>query len=238
MRDPVALAYSGRLDEARREAAAQVSSDDPFLARQGLEALAVLGQQHGMRSDPDLDALLSKHARANDRTADRAFEAAAALDSNALESEAILRLTRGEATWFVLRYVGEQPSHRLALALAETWEQVLENHRDQALLTTCVLPAANRAEAQQWGRRAEASLADEREEVRLSALAAMDVWRTEDTPLRAARALADDSPEVRRRAAELLERIAPELLAERASEITDEFPDLARFASRRSGGKN
>jgi hypothetical protein len=225
MKDPVALAYSGRLDEARAAAIAQASSDESFLVAQGLEALAVLGQQHGVRADATLDAILLQHARGPASLARKAYEAAMALGSRVLESLAAQRLASGDIIWEVLRYAGEWPSHELGAALATGWDRLPSRLRDEALLTTCVMPVANPDEARAWGERALKAARDPAEEVRLAGFVALRAWIPEETADACARALTDESPGVRQLAAQILGSIDFKRLAREVEELGDASPE-------------
>lgn len=225
MRDAVALAYSGRIPEARAEATDQASNADEFVAGQGLEALGVLGREHGVRSTPDLDAVLERRAREGGAIARRAFEAAGALESRALESVCAERLAAGDVTWDVLRYAGELPSLRLARALAEGWERLPARMRDEALLVTRVLPVADRAECEAWGRRLVAQAESRDEEVRRATFLALWTWRPDDAGEACARALEDDASAVREAAAQALAVIDLDLLVRRAVELEDRYPE-------------
>lgn len=210
MKDPVALAYSGRLDEARAAALEQARRDDPFLAAQGLEALAVLGQQHGIRADESIAAVLVTRAGEPGAVGRKAFEAATALGVRAFDRLAAQRFRAGSAAWEVLRYAGEWPSHEVARALAAGWAGLPDGLLDEALLTSCVQPAADRAEVVAWGNRALAALGHRSEEVRRAAVAAVMTWRpvTVDEALEPLRE--DESELVRRAAERALEQLARE----------------------------
>jgi hypothetical protein len=210
MTDPVALAYSGRLEEARAAALVQARSDDPFLAAQGLEALAVLGQQHGVRADEPMTALLVQRAADEWVLARKAFEAATALGVREFDRLAAQRLASGGAGWEVLRYAGEWPSQEVAEGLAAGWALIPERLLDEALLTACVQPAATRREAEAWGARAVAALRHASEDVRRAAVTAVLAWRPADAltalePLRE-----DESESVRSAAGQALETLERE----------------------------
>jgi hypothetical protein len=231
MKDPVALAYSGRVPEARAAALTQASSDDAYVAAQGLEALAVLGQQHDVRTTAQLDALLLRCADSEPSVARKAFEAARSLGSLVLEPLAARRLGSGAVTWESLRYAGEWPSLGLARALAQGWDQIPRRLIDEALLTSCVMPVADREEARAWGERALSLTRDQSEEVRLAAFTALQSWLPEGTATACARALVDDSPLIRKRAAELLGVVDPqqlELLVEELGESAPEAQEVLR----------
>jgi hypothetical protein len=229
MKDPVALAYSGRIAEATDAALAQASSSDDFLVRQGLEALAVLGQQHGVRTNAAIDSLLVQRSRDDAAIARKAFEAAMGVGSRALEEAAVQLLAEGRATWEVLRYVGEWPSHALGRALVAGWEQLPRRLVDQALLTSCAMPVANPAEARELG-----------------VLAALKWWAPEETPDICAQSLTDDSPAIRQGAADLLATLDPSRLVELSEELGATAPEalvaakrardeLARRATKKAG---
>lgn len=208
MRDPVALAYSGRIDEAWRLACAQAASDEPFLAAQGLEALSVLGQQHGVRADAEAERLLVEHARGP--LSRKAFEAAAGLESRVLEPLAVARLGAGEATWEVLRYASELPSHALAMALAQGWEALPERLLDEALLTSCAMPVTDAHEVDAWGERALMALSDRSADVRLAALRAVEMWQPADAYETCAALVEDPDERVRALAERVLEKLSPD----------------------------
>jgi len=233
MKDPVALAYSGRVDEARGLALDQARSDDPFLVRQGLEALAVLGQQHGVRADAELDAVLVAAAQQDGATARAALQAAAALASRAVEDSVASGLSEGRAAWEILRYAGELPSHRLARALATGWRALPDTLRDEALLVSCVMPAADRLEAGEWGARALAAVRDASPEVRAAALQAVAAWRPDDGAAACSEALEDDDAAVRRAAVDALARLDAKLLGKRAKALGERCPEAAPFAAPR-----
>lgn len=205
MKDAVALAWSGRVEEAQAAAEAQVAAEDPFVASQGLEALAVLGEQQGLRASPEVAHRLEVWGRTRDGgVSRRAFEAAGALGSLALEAEAVRRLVAGQADWAVLRYVGERPTHRLAQGLASGWEGIDPALRDQALLTTRTLPVASQEENDAWGERVARFLRDEADEVRGAAFQALAVWRPPETADLCVDGLGDEAGVVRRAAAQAL----------------------------------
>lgn len=226
MKDPVALAYSGRIPEARAAAVAQARSDDAFLVGQGLEALTVLGQQHGVRADDELDSLLAAREADGGAIARRAFEAAAALGSRALEEAAARRLAGGEATWNVLRYVGEWPSWELGRALAEGWDRLPPQLVDEALLTSCVLPVRSQEECVAWGRRVLAKVAETNEDVRVAALDAVAIWRPREAAEPCVEALCDRSVRVRMAAARALAAADPDRLLAIDDERGDELVEL------------
>lgn len=226
MRDPVALAWSGRTAEARALARAQAHGDDPFLAAQGLEALAVLGREHGVRADAGLEALLVRQALAGGAVGRKAFDAAMGLEARALEGVAAQLLRRGEARWEVLRYAGELPSLDLARALADGWAALPPRLRDEALLTSCAMPCATPEEAAGWGRRALDLVDDADEAVRLAALTAVRVWRPAAAARACARGLDDPNPLVRREAARALSQVDPARLLEEARSRGDACPEV------------
>lgn len=225
MRDAVALAWSGRIAEAKEAAIEQASDVDPFVVGQGLEALATLGQQHDVVTDAQLDALLARAVTLEEPVSRRAYEAASALGSRAVETAACRQLEEKGATWAVLRYVGEWPSLALARALAAGWALVSDRLRDEALLTSRVLPVASREENDAWGQRAIASAGDRSEEVRLAAFQALWAWRPAVAAEACSRALEDDVQAVREAAALALAVIDVDRLIARALELEDEFPE-------------
>lgn len=228
MRDAVALAWSGRIAEAKEAAVEQASDADPFVVGQGLEALTTLGQQYGVVTDSQLDALLARAVALEEPVSRRAYEAAAALGSRAVEAAACERLAKEGATWAVLRYVGEWPSLSLARALAAGWTLVEDRLRDEALLTSRVLPVANREENDAWGARAMAYASDRSEDVRVAAFQALWSWRPGAAADVCARALEDEVQAVREAAAQALAVIDVERLIVRALELEDEFPEVKR----------
>jgi hypothetical protein len=209
---------------------AQASSDDEFLVAQGLEALAVLGEQHGIRTTPQIDALLTSRAGEAPSISRKAFSAAMGVGSRALEGEAIRRLAGGEASWEVLRYAGEWPSHALGHAILSGWKQIPERLLDEALLTICSMPAANAQEAREFGRRAMEAARDPAEPVRFAALIALRWWVPIETADICAQALTDVAPPVRRRAAELLAALEPARFLELVDELADSAPEAASLA--------
>lgn len=204
MQDPVALAWSGRVEESFELACQQAAGLDPFEAAQALEAFAVLGSQHGVRANDRVRKLLLEKADDAPSLARRAFDAAMAMNDRVLEPLAARLLSSGRARWDVLRYAGELPSHALAEALARGWDALPPDLRDEALLTSCSMPCANEAENKAWGKRAFACLTDERESVRAAALVAMRTWAFVDGLEACRHALEDDAPEVRSEAARTL----------------------------------
>lgn len=207
MRDPVALAWSGRIAEARDAALEQVSPDDVYLAGQSLEALATLGELHGLRADAQLDAALVA-AAAKPELWRKALEAAAALDSNALDDVVETALREGRHDWSLIRHVGVRPSLRFARALAEGWEAIGDELLDQALLTTRVLPVANREEAAEWGARALDRVEHPVPEVRVAAFDAVAAWAPEGAAQACEKGLDDIDRNVREAAARALRWIA------------------------------
>lgn len=225
MKDPVALAYSGRIPEAREAAVAQASSDEPFLVREGLEALAVLGQQHGVRTNAAIDELLARRAE-EPSFSRKAFEAATSLGSRALEESAARRLTEGEASWEVLRYAGEWPSDRLGAALRAGFPTIPEGLKDEAFLTSCAMPVCSPEEAREFGRLAIEGTRDPSEEVRRAAFTALRCWAPTETASLCARALTDPSAPVRKIAAETLAEHEPDRLIELAEELGPEAVEV------------
>ncbi len=225
MKDPVALAYSGRIDEAREAAFQQASSNDDFLVRQGLEALAVLGQQHGVRTNVLIDALLRRRATESPTISRKAFDAAMSIGSRALEEEAARRLEEGATTWEVLRYTGEWPSLRLARALRARWDDIPERLRDEALLTLSSMPAASEEEARECGRLAIDGSRHPSADIRIAAFTALRYWVPLETADLCARALRDESKGVRTAAAQLLAELDPDRLIELAQELGEESPE-------------
>lgn len=207
MKDPVALAWSGRIAEARDAALEQASPEDVYLAGQSLEALATLGEQHGVRADPQLDAALVA-ASAEPELSRKALEAAAALDSNALDDVVEDALRAGRHDWSLIRHVGIRPSLRFARALAEGWEEIGDELLDLALLTTRVLPVATREEAAEWGARALASVSHPVPEVRAAAFDAVAVWAPDGAAQACEQGLNDEDRNVREAAARALRWIA------------------------------
>ncbi len=216
MRDPVALAWSGRIPEARALALEQAESGDALVVPQGLEALGVLGREHGVRADARMERLLVTRAEDESGVARRAFEAAMGLESRALEGLSARLLAQGEARWEVLRYAGELPSLVLARALAQGWRAVPDELQDEALLTACAMPAANRDECAGWGERALAQTQSARESVRVAAFTAVRIWAYAPAAARCTEALEDESPAVRREAARALAAIRAALDGEQA----------------------
>jgi hypothetical protein len=218
MRDPVALAWSGRIDEAKALACEQAGSKDSMLAAQGLEALAVLGSEHGLTASEEIDRLLVSGAKGSEAASRRAFEAAMALGSRAVEPLVCERLGSGDVRWELLRYTGEMPSQALAKALAEGWSSMPGRYLDEALLTSCVLPCATPAEAVQWGARAIACAADRSESVRVASMRAIRSWAPAGADHICAAALDDESDDVRREAARTLAWLHPDALLQQAEE--------------------
>ncbi len=196
MKDPVALAYSGRIDEAREAAFQQASSEDDFLVRQGLEALAVLGQQHGIRTNAAIDALLRTRATESPTIARKAFDAAMSIGSRALEDEAARRL-----------------------------EQGAERLQDEALLTLSAMPAASADEARECGRLAVVASRNSSPDIRVAAFTALRFWVPLETADLCARALSDENKGVRTSAAQLLAELDPDRLIELAEELGEESPE-------------
>jgi hypothetical protein len=208
MLDPVALAWSGRVAESYALACAQAASDDPYAVGQALEAFAVLGSEHRVRADEQVRRILVEQAKGATSLSRRAFAAAMALDERVLEPMVSDLLASGAARWDLLRYAGELPSHRLALALASGWDRLPEELRDEALLTSCAMPCASAAENEAWGARALPWLVHLRESVRVAALIAVRTWGHRPA-LEIARALLEDeSPEVRAEAARTVTHLA------------------------------
>jgi len=225
MKDPVALAYSGRIPEALAAAVEQASSDDDFLVAQGLEALAVLGQQHGVRTNAAIDALLVRLTSASSTLSRKAFDAAMSVGSRVLEDVAVQRLESGAASWEVMRYAGEWPSHRLGRALLAGWARVPERLRDEALLTCCVMPVSNAEEAAEFGQLAIDASRDGSNEIRVAAFRALRWWAPLQTADICARALRDRVEAVRRSAADTLAFLEPQRLIDLAAEYGDEAPE-------------
>lgn len=220
MRDPVALAYSGRLVEAHEAAIEQAAGDDPFVVAQALEALAVLGGQYGVRSTPPVDERLRVSANSADETVvRRAFDAAAALGSAALEDAAGRRLEAGDASWDVLRYAAQCPTLELGRSLARGWEALPSRLRDEALLTSRVMPVSSEEENDAWARRALERVGDASENVRVAAFEALKVWRPKGGAAACSRALEDDASSVRVAAAQALAVLDVQLLVARALEL-------------------
>lgn len=217
MKDPVALAWSGRVAEAWDVAREQAGRDDAFVAAQGLEALAVLGAEHGYTSEAALDAVLAKAALETSLSR-RAFEAAMRLRSRALEPVSTQLLTSGEARWEVLRYAGELPSDGLAKALAEGWDRLPARLRDEALLTACAMPASTKAEREAWGARALRHVGEVEESVRVAAFRALRTFAHKAGAKACAQALDDGSEAVRAEAATTLLALDPKLAIAQAAE--------------------
>lgn len=203
MTDPVALAWSGRIAEAREAALAQASPIDPFLAGQSLEALAILGEHHGVRSNPELDAVLAE-AVSEPALVRKAIEAAAALDSTALDDFVDGALRDGRHVWSLFRHVGIRPSLRFARALAHGWNAIPRELLDIALLTTRTLPVATKEEAAEWGARALRHVGHALPEVREAAFEAVAIWASEGAVEACERGLEDEAREVREAAARAL----------------------------------
>jgi len=225
VKDPVALAYSGRIAEATAAAMEQATSEDDFLVAQGLEALAVLGQQHGIRTNTAIDTLLVRRAGESPSVSRKAFDAAMSLGSRSLETAAIQRLESGAASWEVLRYAGEWPSYRLGRALVSAWTKLPDRLRDEALLTACVMPVARPEEAAEFGRLAVEAARDESEETRVAAFRALRWWAPVQTGDLCVRALTDSCEAIRRSAAETLAMFEPQRLIDLAAELGDEAPE-------------
>jgi hypothetical protein len=136
------------------------------------------------------------------------------------------RLETGDAGWEVLRYLGEWPTLTLARAFARGWESVPARVRDEALLTTTVLPVSTRDEYEAWCRRIAAYARDDSDEVRHATFVALWTWRPDDAHEACERALSDVEKKVRVAAARALAVIDPELLAERVEELETEYPEL------------
>jgi hypothetical protein len=232
MKDPVALAYSGRIPEARDAAMAQAASDDDFLVAQGLEALSVLGQQHGVRTNARIDALIVQRSQESPRLSRKAFEAAMSTGSRALDAEVVRRIEAGRVSWEVLRYIGEGPSHQLGRALVAGWERIPEDLLDQALLTICSMPVANPDEAREFGRLALQGARHGREEIRAAAFVALKWWIPVETADVCARALTDHAPAIRQGAAELLAELEPQRLIDLAEELGETAPEAQAFTGR------
>jgi hypothetical protein len=203
MKDPVALAYSGRVEEAERAARAQILSDDPLARAGGWEALAVLGREHGLKADATLDTALTAAVRVEGTVGRRALEAAMELGSTAPEAFVVERLNRGSAGWEHLRFAGERPSHGLARGLAGGWKQLDPGLADQALLTAALMPLSGPARAE-WGARALALVDAKAPSVRVAALHCLSVWQYRPGTDACAKALDDLTDEVRAQAAKSL----------------------------------
>lgn len=220
MRDPVALAYSGRVSEAHEAAIEQAAEDDSFTVAQALEALAVLGAQHGVRSSSLTDERLLQAATSSEPSlVRRAFDAAAALGTGVLEAVAVERLKQADATWDVLRYAAECPTLETGRALAAGWGSLASRLRDQALLTSRAMPVANREENDAWGERVLAHVDDPSEDVRSAAFEALKVWQPAKGAVACSQALEDEAASVRTAAAQALALLELELLVERAAEL-------------------
>lgn len=228
MRDPVALAYSGRVVEAYEAAVEQSASEDAFVVAQALEAFAVLGEQYLMRTTPVVDERLLQSVSAGDEALSRrSFDAASALGSAALENVAVRRLEAGEASWDVLRYAAQCPTLKIGRALASGWEKIPPRLRDEALLTSRVMPVSNADENDAWAERVLASVDDASEDVRAAAFEAIKVWRPNSGAQACARALEDEAEAVRSAAGSALAELDVDLLVVRAAELEESFPDVA-----------
>lgn len=229
MRDPVALAYSGRVAEAHEAAIEQAAAEDPFVVAQALEALAVLGGQYGVRATASVDERLRLSSGSSDESVvRRAFDAAAALGSAALEGVARKRLESGDATWDVLRYAAQCPSLEIGRSLARGWEAICVRLRDEALLTSRVMPVASREENDAWARRTLAHVDDASEDVRVAAFEAVKVWRPKAGADACSKALEDDVSSVRLAAAQALAALDVALLVARAEELEGLYSEAGR----------
>jgi len=208
MRDPVALAWSGRVQEALPLARAQAADADPSIASQGLEALAVLGSQHQVRSDDALDELL-RRAALEPRTMRRAFEAATALGSHALLALSCDRLRAGTAGWEVLRHAGELALPELAEALDAGWERLAPSLRDEAIRTAAALPCGSRQRELAFARRARTLLSETDTSLRTSALVALRRFRYRPAAADCHRLVRDDDSAVAIEAARTLRVLSP-----------------------------
>lgn len=215
MKDPVALAWSGRIGEARVAALEQIRSDDPLIVRQALESFAVLGNEHGVRADAELDDALAFVSRQLPLES-KALDAAAALDSAVLDDVIEKALREGRHGWALLRHVGDRPSLRFARALAEGWAAIPDDLRDLALLTSRVLPVATAREAASWGERALKHVNDPIPENRAAAFAAIEIWAPAGAVAACERGLEDESAEVRIAAARALKTLSLSRLRELA----------------------
>lgn len=231
MRDPVALAWSGRVADARALACEQAGGADPAVAGQGLEALAVLGSQHGVTADARIDALLLA-AAAHPSTARRAFEAAAALQSDVLRPLACARLEEGAAGWEVLRYARERPHPELTRALDTGWSRLAPSLHDEALRTACTLPFAATAARLVFARRARALLAATDTSVQVSALLALQEWRYRPAAPDCRRLLSREEPEVAVAAAHALRSLSRKQAEQVVDELGDELPRAVLAALR------
>ncbi len=200
MKDPVALAYSGRVDEAEQAARAQVLSDDPLARAGAWESLAVLGRAHGLRTDASLDAALTEAVKVDGVVSRRALEAAMELGSTAPEAFVVERLNRGLVGWEHLRFAGERPSHGLVRGLAAGWKLLDPAFADEALLTAARMPVSGPMRAE-WGARALAFVGDRSPSVRVAALRCLAVWQHGPGVDACAKALDDEADEVRAEAA-------------------------------------
>jgi hypothetical protein len=203
MKDPVALAYSGRVEEAERAARSQILADDPLSRAGAWEAFAVLGREHGLKTDAALDAVLLDAVRSDGAVGRRALEAAMELGSSAPEAFVVERLNRGSAGWEHLRFAGERPSHGLARGLAGGWKLLDPALADEALLTAAAMPLSGPAKAE-WGARALAFVDAYAPSVRVAALRCLALWSHRPGVEACARALEDDAEDVRAQAAESL----------------------------------
>lgn len=238
MRDPVALAYSRRVDEAYQAAIEQAVADDPFLVAQALEALTVLGGQHGLRATPLVDERLLGAALASDEVVvRRAFDAAAALGSGVLEDIAADRLEGTDATWDVLRYAAQCPTLEIGRSLARGWEAMPGRLRDEAILTSCVMPVSSREENDAWATRVLMHVGDPSENVRLATFDALKVWRPEAGAEACSEALEDEASSVRAAAAQALALLDVDLLVARAVELDGVYFEAHQAVPQSAKGK-
>jgi len=230
MKDPVALAWSGRIEEARALACAHAAMDDSLLAAQGYEALAVLGGAHGLRTAADIDALLLRSPAREAPVQRQALAAAAAVESDALRESVAQALRTGTAGWEHLRYAGERPAETLAAALDEGWSLLNAKHIDQALLTACAQPLSTRPQALRWARRTRALAKDPSPSVRVAAFTALGHWRYRPALPDCRNALLDHAEEVGTAAARTLAILSPKQARTLLALPCDELPHHVRSA--------
>ncbi|MFM2152357.1 MAG: hypothetical protein RL199_792 [Pseudomonadota bacterium] len=225
MKDPVALAYSGRIEEAERAARAQILADDPLARAGAWEAFAVLGREHGLKTDASLDTALADAVRTEGAVGRRALEAAMELRSTAPEAFVVERLNRGSAGWEHLRFAGERPSHGLARGLAGGWKLLDPALADEALLTAAAMPLSGPAKAE-WGTRALALVAAPQASVRVAVLRCLAFWGHVPGVDACAKALDDADEAVREQAAVSLLALDGERAVTEAAERGAECVEL------------
>lgn len=206
MKDPVALAWSGRIQEALSAALKQMHSEESELANQALEAISILGSEYQLRSNPEIDSALVSASQRKELER-KLLEAAAAVDSASLDDKIEHLLEHGPQTWPLLRHVGERPSLRFARSLSAGWAQIPDSLQDLALLTSCVLPVANPQEAQDFGEKALAARRSSKASVRAASFFAIGIWQPSGSLEALKEGLDDEEHEVREAAKEALERL-------------------------------